>query len=82
VPRGATVVWTNTSQTTHTVTDDPNKAANKSDAGLPQGAQTWDAGQLGPGATFSHIFDTPGQYTYFCMIHESQGMVARITVSG
>jgi plastocyanin len=81
VPRGATVVWTNTSQTNHTVTDDPNKAANKSDAGLPNGADSWDSGPLGPGATFTHIFNTPGQYMYFCAIHETQGMVARITVS-
>jgi len=81
VPRGATVVWTNTSQTNHTVTDDPSKAANASDAGLPQGAQAWDSGQLGPGVTFTHIFDTPGQYTYFCTNHETQGMVAHITVS-
>jgi plastocyanin len=81
VPRGASVVWTNTSQTNHTVTDDPNKAANKSDAALPNGAQSWDSAPLGPGATFTHIFDTPGQYMYFCSIHETQGMLARITVS-
>jgi plastocyanin len=81
VPRGATVVWTNTSQTNHTVTDDPSKAATASDAALPQGAQSWDSGQLGPGVTFTHIFDTPGQYTYFCTNHETQGMVAHITVS-
>ncbi|MBV9543536.1 MAG: cupredoxin domain-containing protein [Chloroflexi bacterium] len=81
VPRGATVVWTNTSQTTHTVTSDPNKAANKADSSLPNGAEAWDSGPLGPGATFTHIFDTPGQYSYFCSVHESQGMLAHITVS-
>lgn len=81
VPRGATVVWTNTSQTTHTVTDDPAKAPPNAGAALPQGAQSWDSGPLGPGATFSHIFDTPGQYTYFCSIHGGSGMLARVTVS-
>jgi plastocyanin len=81
VPRGATVVWTNSSQTNHTVTGDPAKAANASEAALPQGAQTWDSGPVGPGSTFTHIFDTPGSYTYFCTIHGEQGMVAHITVS-
>src|SRR5215216_4458008 len=35
VPRGATVSWQNTGQTTHTVTADPAKALNKADAALP-----------------------------------------------
>jgi plastocyanin len=82
VQRGTTVVWTNTGQTAHTVTDDPSKAVNKADAVLPDGAQAWDSGTINGGETFSHTFDTPGQYTYFCIPHESLGMVARITVSG
>jgi plastocyanin len=44
VPRGTTVTWRNTSQTAHTVTDDPAKAANPADAQLPSGAQAWDSG--------------------------------------
>lgn len=82
VPRGQTVVWTNTGRNPHTVTDDASKASNKSDAVLPQGAQAWDSATVGPGATFSRVFDTPGQYTYFCSLHEGAGMVARINVSG
>jgi plastocyanin len=82
VPRGQTVVWTNTGRTPHTVTDDASKASNKANAVMPQGAQAWDSGTVGPGATFSHVFDTPGQYTYFCSLHEGAGMVARINVSG
>jgi plastocyanin len=82
VPRGQTVVWTNTGRSPHTVTDDSSKASNKADAVLPQGAEAWDSGTVGPGATFSRVFDTPGQYTYFCTLHEGAGMVARINVSG
>jgi plastocyanin len=82
VPKGATVTWKNTSQTTHTVTDDPSKASNKADAALPSGAQVWDSGNLAAGQSFSHTFDVPGTYKYFCVPHESLGMVATITVTG
>ncbi len=82
VRKGATVTWTNGTSTVHTVTDDPSKAANKADAALPSGAQSWDSGNLNPGQTFQHTFDTPGTYKYFCLPHESAGMVATITVTG
>jgi plastocyanin len=81
VQRGATVVWTNTGQVPHTVTDDPSKAINQADAALPSGAQPWDSGLINGGQTYSHTFDVPGQYTYFCIPHESLGMVGRVTVS-
>ena len=82
VPRGTTVTWTNTGQVGHTVTDDPSKAANPSDSVLPSGAQAWDSGTVNGGGTFSHTFDTPGQYVYFCIPHEALGMIGRITVTG
>jgi plastocyanin len=81
VPRGATVVWTNTGQVQHTVTDDQAKAVNKADAVLPPGAQPWDSGLINAGQSYSHTFDVAGQYTYFCIPHESLGMIGRITVS-
>ena len=82
IPKGATVTWTNAGQVVHTVTDDPAKAINKSDAVLPSGAQPWDSGNVAGGATYSHTFDIPGQYTYFCIPHEALGMVGHLTVSG
>jgi len=82
VPRGTTVTWMNTGQQQHTVTDDPSKAANRANAQLPSGAQPWDSGFIDAGKTFTHTFDTPGEYTYFCMPHEALGMVGHITVSG
>jgi plastocyanin len=81
VPKGSTVTWRNTGQVVHTVTDDPSKAVNKSDALLASGAQPWDSGTIPGGASFSHTFDVPGQYTYFCLPHESLGMVGHITVT-
>ena len=81
VARGTTVTWVNTGQTPHTVTDDASKAANPADAVLPSGAQPWDSGTLAGGASYSHTFDTPGQYTYVCIPHESLGMIGRVTVT-
>jgi plastocyanin len=80
ITKGATVTWTNASTMPHSVTDDPAKAANKADAQLPSGAAAWDSGILQPAGTFSHTFDVAGTYKYFCVPHESLGMVATITV--
>ena len=85
VARGTTVPWVNTGLAPHTVTDDPSKAAKASDAALPSGAQAWDSGQvnggvLNGGQSFSRTFDTPGGYAYFCIPHESLGIVGYITV--
>ena len=82
VAKGTTVIWRNSSQTVHTVTDDPDKASNKADAALPSGAQPWDSGNLNPGQMFSHTFDTPGTYKYFCIPHEAAGMTGTIVVTG
>ena len=81
VPKGTTVTWRNSRATVHTVTDDPAKAANKADAALPSGVKPWDSGNINPGGTFQHTFDTPGSYQYFCILHEAAGMVASITVT-
>jgi plastocyanin len=82
VAKGTTVTWSNTSSMEHTVTDDPAVAVNKADAALPSGAQPWNSGTISPGQTFQHTFDTPGTYKYFCMPHETAGMLGTITVTG
>jgi plastocyanin len=81
VPRGATVSWQNAGQTTHTVTADPSKAINKANAVLPTGAEAWDSGSVAGGQSFSRTFDVPGMYRYFCVPHESIGMVATVIVN-
>lgn len=80
VPQGATVFWHNLSNGVHTVTDDPAKAQNKSDAVLPKDGLAWDSGDINPGDTWSHRFDQPGTYLYFCRYDESEGMVGSVIV--
>lgn len=77
---GDTITWRNAGSVVHTVTDDPAKAVNAADAVLPPGAQPWDSGLLAGGQSFSLRFDIPGDYVYFCIPHELQGMVGRIQV--
>ncbi len=77
---GETVAWRNTDGMAHTVTADPAKARDKQSARLPEGAQPWDSGDIETGQSWSHRFDVPGEYTYFCIPHELAGMVATVTV--
>jgi plastocyanin len=53
---GETVLWTNESQRTHTVT---------AYSGL------YDSGHIGPNQRFEFTFNTPGVYQYHCTIHTS-----------
>jgi plastocyanin len=81
VPRGTSVTWTTLGSDPHTVTDDPSKAVNPADASLPAGVQPWDSGFVNSGQSYSQTFTVPGTYNYFCIPHESLGMVATIIVS-
>lgn len=81
IRKDTTVTWHNATSIVHTVTDDPSLASNKADAALPPGAQAWDSGDIAPGGSFSHTFDTPGTYKYFCKPHELAGMLGTITVT-
>lgn len=77
---GQTVEWKNTSELPHTVTADPEKAADKEHVKLPEGAQTFNSGFLQPGDVFRHTFKVSGEYRYFCIPHEMAGMVATVIV--
>ena len=77
---GDTVTWKNSGKMPHTSTCDPSKAANKSDVQQPDGGDTWDSGMLSGGQTYSHTFKVAGDYKYFCIPHESLGMIGTITV--
>jgi plastocyanin len=61
---GSTVTWTNNGSTAVTVTS-------------PDGL--FDSESLGPGASFSYTFDTPGTFRYFCVPYPH--MKGVITVS-
>jgi predicted secreted protein with PEFG-CTERM motif len=57
---GDTVIWSNDDTAAHTVTS--GTAADGPDG-------NWDSSLIMVGATFSHKFDTLGNYPYFCMVH-------------
>ncbi len=76
---GGTVTWKNTGDITHTTTDTPSLAAVASDAALPSGATAWNH-QLLPGGSFSLKLTVAGTYKYFCIPHETLGMLGSITV--
>ncbi|MGA7086768.1 MAG: plastocyanin/azurin family copper-binding protein [Candidatus Dormiibacterota bacterium] len=78
---GGTVTWKSTSSITHTTTDEPSLAAVAADAALPKGASGWNH-ILAAGASFSLKLTVAGTYKYFCIPHETLGMVASITVVG
>ena len=63
---GTTVVWTNTGSLPHTSTS--------------EGAGAWDSGIKTAGQNYSHTFNTPGTFPYFCTVHRATGMVGTVTV--
>lgn len=77
---GTRVRWINRSFIRHTVTADPTKAARPADVALPKGAKPFDSGFIDNQGTYEHIFTVSGQYRYFCIPHETTGMVAEIIV--
>src|SRR3712207_3853735 len=68
VEPGTTVTWVQSGNNPHTTT---------SYDGL------WDSGMIegGSGGTFSYTFEEPGRYDYYCIPHESMGMIGSVTVS-
>ena len=64
VSTGTKVTWTNNDAAAHTVTADDN---------------SFNSGNIAPGATFSYTFTAAGTYSYHCNIHT--GMKAKIVVN-
>ena len=73
IARGSTVVWTNTSPVTHTVT------SGKSSKPADHAGALFDQ-SVAPGQTFRFTFTTPGTQPYFCRPHEALGMKATVIV--
>lgn len=89
VSAGDTVTWTNDSSEAHTVTAYDDELPQGADYFASGGASDEDQardevadGLIDPDATFEVTFDEPGTYRYFCIPHESQGMVGTIVVEG
>lgn len=80
IQAGDTVKWLNTSQLVHTVTADPDEAKNDDSVALPDGAEPFDSGELAANETFTHTFEEPGTYKYFCIPHEAAGMIGTVIV--
>ena len=70
VQPGTTVVWTNQDDIDHSVTHGTPPAAGPA----------FDSGLFGKGRSFSFAFTEPGEYSYFCLRHNS--MVGVVRVSG
>ena len=70
---GDEVVWSNDDTATHTVTS--GSPVDGTD-GL------FDSGLFMAGVTFSHTFDTLGEYNYFCMVHPWMVGQVLVTVGG
>lgn len=84
---GEELEWINTSDIDHTVT--------AYEAGLPENAtyfasggftdeqqarQHVTRGLIPPEDRYVHTFETPGQYSYYCIPHESGGMTGSVRV--
>lgn len=80
ISAGQTVQWKNNTGDPHTVTVVPDKALVPADVALPANAQPFDSGTIAAGMTFAHTFTTPGNYRYFCTLHEGNGMVGEVVV--
>lgn len=76
---GGTVTWKNTGDITHTTTDNSSLAAAAADSALPSGATAWNH-DLPGGSSFSLKLTVAGAYKYFCIPHETLGMMGSITV--
>ncbi len=79
---GQTVDWHNDTWISHTVTCDPSKAKTAGDAVLPAGATPFDSGEVARHTDYQYTFTVPGEYHYFCIPHESHGMLGKVIVQG
>ncbi|MFC7130516.1 plastocyanin/azurin family copper-binding protein [Haloferax chudinovii] len=75
---GGTVTFVNESGSHSTTAYHPD---NDQPQLVPDGAASWDSGILSEGgATFEHTFETEGVYHYYCIPHESLGMIGSVIV--
>lgn len=87
IETGETVTWTNESDVAHTVTAYgdriPDGAAYFASGGFESeraARNHLNEGLVASGETYEHTFEQPGTYEYFCIPHESSGMVGTVQV--
>ena len=89
VAPGEDVVWYNNSARAHSITAydegipaDANYFATGGYESTAAAREAWDGmnGAITSGETYSHTFEVPGRYNYFCIPHERAGMVGTVVV--
>lgn len=60
---GSMVTWTNDDTTLHTAT------SGKVEGNTPVPDGVFDSGYMKNGAMFSYVFESPGEYDYYCELH-------------
>ena len=87
IKTGETVKWTNEGDVDHTVTayedEIPDKAAYFASGGFESERDARNhlkEGLIAPGGVYEYTFEQPGTYGYFCIPHESSGMVGTVEV--
>lgn len=88
VAPGTTVVWENVGTVGHSTTayedEIPDEAEYFASGGFDseQAARNaYPEGEVAGGESYQHTFEVEGTYGYFCIPHESAGMVAELAVS-
>jgi plastocyanin len=67
------VTWKNDDSVPHTVT------SGIVESGTPKPDGKFDSGIIAPGKGFSFVFDAPGEYDYYCLLHPF--MTGKVAVS-
>ena len=87
IESGETVTWTNTSDVDHTVTAYGDKIPDGATYFASGGFESERAarnrvteGLIAPSDEYDHTFEAPGRYDYYCIPHESSGMVGTLQV--
>lgn len=86
---GDTVVWGNVGSRPHTVTAYDDEIPDGATYFASGGADSEDAalsdwpgsGGIEPGETYSHTFETAGEFGYYCIPHEAAGMKGTVVVT-
>ena len=89
VAPGTTVVWENVGQIGHSVTayedEIPDEASFFASGDFEDEATARRSypqrGDVAGGESYQHTFEVEGEYNYFCIPHETVGMVATLTVT-
>ncbi|MFC7081048.1 plastocyanin/azurin family copper-binding protein [Halorussus caseinilyticus] len=88
VAPGTTVVWENVGSVGHSVTayedEIPDEAQYFASGGFDSeeaARSAYPDGDIAGGETYQHTLEVEGTYGYFCIPHETAGMVAELTVS-